>query len=96
LGAKFVPHSKLNGSITPIEKKLQATLKTSKTSKDVVPHKADRGIEKDGKARIEYNGSDDDEEESKSSHFSRKASSNSSKAWLIQNFQKGKKKRKIG
>ena len=70
MGAKFVPHSNLTASVTPIEKKLRAKLQASETSKDVIPHDH-RWIDKSGKASIERDDSDG-EEDSKSSHFTKK------------------------
>ena len=68
LGAKFVPHSKINATVTPIEKKLRAKLQISKTSKDVIPCKARKGIDKSGEANVEQDVSEE-EEDSKSSLF---------------------------
>ena len=93
LGAKFVPHSNINATVTPIEKKLRAKLQISKTSKDVIPCKARKGIDKSGEANVEQDVSEE-EEDSKSSLFSKKDTSKSSKACLIQEFRKGGKKRK--
>ena len=86
LGAKFVPHSNINATVTPIEKKLRAKLQTSKPSKDVIPCK-------NGEPNVEHDVSKE-EEDSKSSFFSNKDMSKSSKAHLIQEFRKGGKKRK--
>ena len=95
LGAKFVPHSNINATVTPIEKKLRAKLQTSKTNQDLIPCKAQKGMDKSSEANVEHDVSDG-EEDSKSSCFSKKDTSKSSKAHLIQEFQNGRKKRKKG
>ena len=87
LGAKFVPHSNINATVTPIEKKLRAKLQTSKASKDVIPCK-------NGEPNVEHDDVSEEEEDSKSSLFSKKDTLKSSKAHLIQEFRKGGKKRK--
>ena len=93
LGAKFVPHSKINATVTPIEKKLRAKLQTSKTSKDLIPCKAHKRTDKSNEENVKHDVSEG-EEDSKSLCFSKKDTSKSSKAHLIQEFQKRGKKRK--